>query len=626
MLHKLKPTLFPANKPTLGFLFALLLITFIALSPCLSLGFVDWDDPGNLLQNPQLAGFDSTWSWKAVASIFSSSTGGNYNPLSIFTYAIEKYFFAPDPASAPFIFHFNNLWMHLVSTSLVFFISRKLGLSNVAAFVGALFFGIHPMRVESVAWVTERKDVLYGLFYLLALNGYINYVSAEASKKRYWYILTIAFAVFSALSKVQFVALPLSMVAVDFFLQRRWYSFKILMLEKLPWWLMALAVGATNLYFLSKEKVLGGTMTAARYSFIDKLAVGAYSYANYLVKWIAPFKLSHYHEFPVRMPVWSYAAIVIVPVLVIMAMVWAWKRGYTYIIFGCAFFTVNVMFMLQIVPAGDAFLAERFTYIAYFGLFFIVAKAFQDFVVKMPQLRSPLIIVMTVYIGTFTFITYGQTQVWKNTVSLYSHYIKNFGKSPYGYKQLGVHYIVRATSGEDVEFSKEQLMQLSMEKFQEANLRDSVNNRPSKEMTEEIFENLGIAYGVSGQHDAAMYYFSREIEIAPRSKDAYTNRAYEHSSHKEYEDAILDYNQALTIDPNNAEAVYARGNCFFGLGDMASALTDINRAISLNNREPKYYIARAIVYKKQDNMDGFRSDISFARSLGGDVSAYEDIL
>jgi tetratricopeptide (TPR) repeat protein len=625
MLHKVKPILFPANKSTLGFLFALLLITFIALSPCLSLGFVDWDDPGNILQNPQLAGFEGNWSWKAVASIFTTATGGNYNPLPIFTYAMEKYFFAPDPLTAPFIFHFDNLWMHLASTVVVFFIFRKLGLNNMAAFIGALFFGIHPMRVESVAWVTERKDVLYGLFYLLALNSYINYCTGEANRKRYWYILTVVFAVFSALSKVQFVALPLSMIAVDFFLQRRWYSLRILVLEKLPWWLMALAVGLINLYFLNKENALGGTLTAARYSFIDKLAVGAYTYANYVFRWIAPFKLSHYHEFPVRMPVWSYAAIVVVPALVIMAMAWAWKKGYRYLVFGCAFFTANVIFMLQIVPAGDAFLAERFTYIAYFGLFFITAKAFENLIAQMPQLRSVLIVALTAYFATFAVVTYGQTQVWKNTISLYSHYIKNFGKSPYGYKQLGVHYIVRATSGEDSEFSKGQLMELAIENFQEANLKDSLNHRPSHEMSEEIFENLGIAYGVSGRHDAALYYFSREIEVAPRSKDAYTNRAYEHSTNKEYEAAIQDYNSALGIDPQSAEAVYARGTCYFALGDMASAFNDINKAISLNGREPKYYIARALVYKKQDNMNGFRSDISFARSLGGDVSAYEGI-
>lgn len=624
MSYSAKPTLFPANKTTLGFLLALLLITFVALLPCLSLGFVDWDDPANVLTNPQLAGFEGDWSWKAVAHIFTSSTSGNYNPLSIFTFAIEKYLFAPVPGSAPFIFHFDNLWMHLVSTGVVFYIFRKLGLSDLAAFVGALFFGIHPMRVESVAWVTERKDVLYGMFYLLALNAYINYINAT-DKKKYWYTLTIVFSVFSAFSKIQFVTLPLSMLAVDFLLGRKWYSPKIMLLEKLPWWFLSLAIGFANIYFLNKGKVIGGPAPASHYSFIDKLAVGASTYGNYIIKWIFPAKLSHYHEYPVRMPVWSYAAIVIVPVLLTMVLVWAWRNKHNYLLFGIAFFTVNVMFMLQIVPAGDAFLAERFTYIAYFGLFFIAARAFQDVLTRVPQFRSWLVLAMTAYLGVFGFITFGQAQVWKDSASLYSRYIENFKSSPYGYKQLGVHYIVLATSGGDSEFTRAQLLDLALQNFQEADNKDSLKNRPLKEMTEEIYENLGIAYGLTGQHDQALNYFSREIAVAPESKDAYTNRAFEHANYKEYNEAIRDYNKAIAIDPNNAETIYAQANCYFGLGDMDNALKGVNRAISINNRESRYFIARALVYRKWNDTAQFRKDISYARSLGGDVAAYEDL-
>ena len=145
----------------------IVLITFLVFIPALSLHFVNWDDPNNLLENESLKTFSYEWNWAAVKTIFTSDVIGNYNPLPVFSFAIEKYFFAQDPVANPFIFHLTNVWMHLICTLMVFFLFSKLGLNKTASFAGALLFGIHPMRVESVAWVTERIDVYMGYFFLL---------------------------------------------------------------------------------------------------------------------------------------------------------------------------------------------------------------------------------------------------------------------------------------------------------------------------------------------------------------------------------------------------------------------------------------------------------------------------
>ncbi|HOY42662.1 MAG TPA: hypothetical protein PLX60_12395, partial [Chitinophagales bacterium] len=146
-----KTTNKPKDQPQTNYYFPaaaalVTILTFVVFLPSLSLGFVNWDDPYNLTENETLKVFATQWSWSGVKEIFTTDVIGNYNPLPVFTFAIEKYFFARNPLEHPFVFHFNNVWMHVLCTLFVFLIFTKLGMSRIAAIIGALLFGIHPMR------------------------------------------------------------------------------------------------------------------------------------------------------------------------------------------------------------------------------------------------------------------------------------------------------------------------------------------------------------------------------------------------------------------------------------------------------------------------------------------------
>ncbi len=340
-----------------------LLITAIAFFPSLANDFVNWDDDVNLLDNPNLEAFD----WEHIKAIFSSTVMGGYNPLSIFTLAIEKNFFGLNPK----VFHTTNLLLHICCVYLVFQILLAMKLSPMAAFIGALLFGIHPMRVESVAWVTERKDVLFGVFYLGAMFTYIQSL-LKPKRKNYFLYWTIGLFVFSLLSKIQAVALPLSLLALDYYFKRP-ISWKLL-LEKIPYFALSLAVGLLGIYFLSEAKTLDSTTT---FNFFERLLIGAYSFCIYGIKLIFPYEMSPLYPYPAKMPWPVYLA----PLGVLATLYWfyvAFKKNWRAQVFGLAFFAFNIFFVLQILGAGQGYKADRFTYIPYFGLFFMAAYAFQE--------------------------------------------------------------------------------------------------------------------------------------------------------------------------------------------------------------------------------------------------------
>jgi len=595
---------------------ALLVVAIIAVFfPTLSAGFVDWDDPANLLHNKQL---DGPLNWNTIHGIFTSDINGNYNPLPIFTFALEKHFFAPIPTQTPFIFHFNNLWMHIMCSIFVFVLSLKLGLRPAGAFITALLFGIHPMRVESVAWVTERKDVLYGMFYLAALICYVNFRKNDSGKLR-WYWITLALAILSGLSKIQAVSLPLSMVAIDYFMGDQWWSKRLLIVEKFPFWVISVFTGLANLSFLNK----GGHMTTIpqleRYTFIDKLAVGAYTYGTYLVKSVLPFELTHYHEYPVHMPAIAYVLLIVLP-LAIAAFIFRFReKRYHYIIFGLAFFTVNVIFMLQIIPVGTAFLADRFTYIAYLGLFFITGNLHDLLTEKLPKHGATVRALLMLYFLALGLKTLQLSETWNDTLSLCKQNIRTYPKSYYGYQQAGVYYFKQSFDSAVGGQRNKKALETAGAYFLKADQLDSANNRPVPAVSSNIYQNLGIVCGIIGDQYHAIGYFSKAIDITPNDVESIKNRAYQFFVNKQYILAIVDYNKAIQLQAGNSDLYYLRANCYYSKGDIQNAKADLGKAIALGSQNPNCFIAMSVILRAENDVIHAREYARKAQQLGGNV-------
>ena len=278
------------NKRNLIFLSAVLALTFMVYLPCFQYGFVNWDDPANIYENPYIANI-SDWGsfFISVKNVFSTHIYGNYNPLTITTFAFEKLIYGLD---SPEWWHLTNIILHLVCVLLVFRIALAMGLNLIPAAFCALLFGIQPMRVESVVWVSERKDVLFGAFYLLALYYYIKSIKLSF-RKRYLLIIISCF-ILSLLSKIQAVTLPCSMLLVDYYFDRK-LSMKLIY-EKWFYFLLSFITGIAGIYFLRTDGSLGAINN--HFSFIERHLPAALAYLTYLVKSVVPYKMLPLYPYP----------------------------------------------------------------------------------------------------------------------------------------------------------------------------------------------------------------------------------------------------------------------------------------------------------------------------------------
>lgn len=334
---------------------AILLLTFIVFAPAITHDFVNWDDDVNVTQNRNVQNLNQ----ESIKNMFTTTVIGGYTPLTTLSFAIEHHYFGLNPK----VYHTNNIILHLICIVLLFFIMKRLGASIFVTVVVTLLFGIHPMRVESVAWVTERKDMLFTLFYFCAILLYIQFRKTE----KYWlYLCSLLVFVLSLISKIQAVSLPLSLILIDYLSDKKFHIRQLW--NKIPFFTLSLITGLAGIYFLRQE---GSLETGTILPFYQRLFVGSYSLGVYVIKSIIPYEMSAIYPFPAKLSAIHYLSL---PLIFLLA--WGiikFRKSRIEVIFGTLFFLVNVIFVLQVIGAGQGYLADRFTYVGYTGLFFTYA-------------------------------------------------------------------------------------------------------------------------------------------------------------------------------------------------------------------------------------------------------------
>lgn len=588
--------------------------TFAVMSPALRYGFVAWDDDVNVYENLNIRTLDG----EGLQRIFSSTVIGNYNPLTILSFALEYRFFGLDPHP----YHRHNILLHLLNTLLAFWLATLLGLKRPWALLVAALFGIHPMRVESVAWITERKDVLYVFFYF---TGLVAYVSHRRTARAWKLALTYAAFLLSLLSKIQAVSFPLVLLLIDYLQGRRFDRRAIL--EKLPYFALSLATGLAGLYFLRAQQ----SLDTLQYTVFERLLIGAYSLAVYLAKAVFPYQLSAIYPFPKPgdfETVFYFTPLVVVAAVALIVLLY--RRNRRPLVFGLVFFFVTVAFVLQVVSAGQGFITDRFTYLPYFGLFFAAAAGLAWAAERMPRVLPVLGVTVLVYLVVLGVVSAQRVAVWRDTETLFTDVLKKYPRVAVAFFNRARFYrdrkdYTRATAdytellkltpkdakvyvGRGRMYFERQMWDPAFEDFNTALSLD-----PNHAMA---LSNRGAVYGMRKQYDRALADLDRAVALDPALKDAIQNRALLHYEAGHYERAIADIDASLRLVRDNADMHNLRAACLGALGRHDAALRSYDEAIRINPSNGVFFQNRSFEYARGGDKLRAREDAQRAQSLG----------
>src|SRR5881296_2102410 len=524
------------------------LVTCAAFLPTLQNHVVSWDDEKNFLENPHYRGLSWThlhWMWTTHL--------GHYIPLTWMTLGLEYLLWGMNPVG----YHLTSLLLHVTNAVVFFFVVRRLltrALPSpsergyalaVSAGVAALVFAIHPLRVESVAWVTERRDVLSGLFYLVAILLYLR-ACERGARGRGWYWLSVAVFVGALLSKSMVVNLPVVLVILDVYPLRRlggsigWRSepARRVYVEKIPFVLLAAAASAIAVMAQSSVHAVA---SLAQLSVPGRVAISTYGLSFYLWKMVVPVNLSPVYE--LRPPVNPWATPFLLSygvVLALTAIALALRRRVPGLPAAWVAYIVVLLPVLGIFQSGPQIAADRYTYLAGLG-WAILAGACLLFCWRISRTSTtgtpttlPIAGVAICVVAGLGVLTWNQVHIWHDSERLWTYTVAIHPNSSLAQFSLG---IVLSAQGKPTE---------AIEHFQKG-----LQLRPDEPSAH---TNLGVALIQQGKLADAIEHFRQAVHIHPDDALAHTNWGSALIDLGKPSEAIEHYSKALRITPGLAEA------------------------------------------------------------------------
>jgi len=577
----------PSSPWRFGALAAALFVTVLAVyAGAFRHDFVRWDDPTYVGENPLVLG-------RQAGPLLTAVVARNFHPVTMLSLALN----ASQPLS-PRPFLVTNVLLHALNTGLVFWLALLLLRRRVLpAFFVALLFAVHPMHVESVAWVSERKDVLYSLFFLSAAIAYWKYLE---TRRRAWIAVTFGLFLLSCFSKAVAVVFPAVMVLLDYWKRRNILERRAL-LEKAPFLAASVLFGLIavdvqaggDLHGILKP--VGERMRALPatnpFPLLQRVAFPAYGHLQYLVKLFVPLRLSAFYRYPASVAESSrpeYAAGIVV-LLATVAVFLVSVRRWRIVAFGLGWYFATLLPVMQWLPVGEAIMADRYTYLPYFGLFLILVAGVAAAAERLPALRVPLWSVCGLFALFLMARTLHQVETWKDTDALWSNVIRN---DPRADKAYAARANFRGREGRVAEA------------LSDLQIARGLNPRRG-----EVYEDLGNAYGSLGRPDSAVLFFGEALRIDPTLGHTYYNRAIAYLRLGRPREALSDLAQAESLMPGETASLhFPRGNAFLSLGDDVHAVEEFGRAIEAREGGADAYANRGLARLRLGDKDGAGSD------------------
>jgi len=483
-------------------------------------------------------------------------------------------------------YHLTNLLLHIANVLLVFFILKLMtGAPWRSGFVAALF-ALHPLHVESVAWVTERKDVLSTLFWLLTMWGYLGYVERPGMRR---YLLIIVSFTLGLMAKPMLVTLPFVLLLLDYWPLGRFQvgqsadapaapvqvpikpgqpmsAVLSLVWEKIP--LFALVAVSSVVTFLA-QKSAGAVAHLETWSIRIRIANGLVSYVKYLGKMIWPHPLAVFYPHPgSSLPMWQAAGagllLVTISVMVLRA-----SRRHPYLMVGWLWYLGTLVPVIGLVQVGPQAMADRFTYIPLIGLYIVIAWGVPEIVPRWPHRKLHLATLSTTLFLFLMALTWKQVQYWKNDISLFERTLEVTSNNWLSNNNLGVALDRKGRTDDAIKHYLEAL-------------RIKPNHV-------EAHNNLGVALDGKGRTDDAIKHYLEALRIEPDYAEAHNNLGIALYRKGRTDDAIKHYLEALRIKPNHVEAHNNLGIAFARKGNIDVALKHFQKALQI---DPNFSYAR----------------------------------
>jgi protein O-mannosyl-transferase len=612
----------PLTKKTISgreisLILCLIIIAILAFSPVFKSGFVNWDDDVYVVKNKTIQTSGN------FNEIIKEPVAGNFHPLTMLSLAFD---YRLSKGNAHW-FHLVNLFIHLINIVLVFFFIYQLSGKRLwLAFFTALLFAVHPLHVESVAWISERKDLLYSAFFMGGLILYLRYLK----NNRYTTLALVCLLfLLSLLSKPAAVIFPLVLLAVDYYFKRL-KELKTY-IEKIPFLLLSLIFGYITLHV---QKTVGAYTDTEMFPLVSRFFFGTYGIMMYLFKTILPVNLCAFYPYPainVSLPVIYYLSALFSIGLLVLFII-SVKRNRE-IAFAILFYILNLILVLQFFPVGSAVIADRYAYLPLIGPFFIAGWFVQQLIDKnRGKISLWLGVIAGMIILFFVIISINQSATWKDGGTLWDQAIKAC-PSGKAYANRGLIY---KDEGKVKEAFDMYTKAISINQFESdafinrANIffnqkeyllaiRDYTQCIKVEPKNDKAFANRGAAFLAVGNIDSALVDLNRTIELNPMTQNGYKNRGMLYLMDNQYQNAIRDYIKQLSIVPDtNGEIWNKVGYCCQQLGNHAKAVDAFTRAIQLSQKGNFYYL-RAISLKELGDIKQARDDAGKAYEMGVSV-------
>ena len=601
-------------------------ITFAVYLAALQNDFIaEWDDGEYVLNNPYIRSINLAFLRWAFFDFHAS----NWHPLTWISHAIDYAVWGANPLGH----HLTSVILHAINVFLVVVLIMRLQESAtgtrpggqgtsaldehgmlITAGVTGLLFGLHPVHVESVAWIAERKDLLCALFFLLSIIGYAKYVTAIGNEStdhavrtcfvKKGYLFSLGFFILALMSKPMAVSLPAVLLILDWYPFGRLRSVKTartLLVEKLPFITCSLI---SSVLTILAQRGGGAIVEMQTIPLSSRLLVAAQSLLMYLRKMAVPRDLIPYYPYPKDISLLSVdflLAFALVIGITVFCIIIAKRHQLGLAAWG--YYAVTLLPVIGIVQVGHQSMADRYTYLPSLTPFLMVGSLIALIAQYLRKLKKWALIwknvcaVVAIFaVFALSYLTYKQIGIWRNSLSLWSYVIeKESAEVPIAYLHRGLAF---DKQGQFENAIKDYNMAIALNSsyYQAYNNRGVVLEKIGQfenaikdynmaiilnPSNYEAYDNLGVLYGNAGLIDKAIENFDKSLAINQNYYNAYNNRGLLYFSLGRYDRALNDFNKALELEPYFGEAYFNRANLLFIIGKKEHALADLRRACDL---------------------------------------------